>query len=89
MSHQKPTPTSEEIEYMTIRGLWDDYQQKWTPTQQALYLGQLRDNHGQPLSARDRALGIDLKKAKLELEGLFGVLLWDRSKPDPVPIHRD
>jgi hypothetical protein len=33
------TPTDDEIDYMAPRGLWDDFQQHWTPLQKALYLG--------------------------------------------------
>ena len=83
------TPTDDEIDYMAPRGLWDDFQQHWTPLQKALYLGQLRDHHGLTVSARAAALGVGEEEMRRELEGLWGVLLWDRAQPDPVPIARD
>jgi len=69
--------------------LWDDFAKRWTPVQRALYLGQLRNHHGLTVSARATALGLNEDEVRGELDGLWGVLLWDRSQPDPVPIHRD
>jgi hypothetical protein len=82
------TPTYDEVDYMAPRGLWDDFQQHWTPLQKALYLGQLRDHQGLTVSAR-AALGVGEDEVRRELEGLWGVLLWDRAQPDSVPVHRD
>ena len=83
------TPTPDEIDYMNPRGLWDDFQQTWTAVQKALYLGQLRTHHGKTMSERAAAMGIGEAELRREIEGLRGVLLWDGSKADPVPIHRD
>jgi hypothetical protein len=83
------SPTDDEIDYMSLRLLWDDFEKRWTPVQKALYLGQLRDQGGKTVSERALALGVGEAEVRREMEGLWGVLLWDRSQPDPVPIHRD
>lgn len=83
------TPTDDEINYMAPRGLWDDFQQHWTPVQKALYLGQIRDQYGKSFAERARALGIEESDVRREIAGLWGVLLWDASQSDPVPLHRD
>jgi hypothetical protein len=83
------TPTDDEIDYVTLRSLLDDFRQRWTTLQRALYLGQIRGHYGLPVSARATALGVSEEELRSELEGLWGVLPWDRSQPDPVPIHRD
>jgi hypothetical protein len=83
-------PTPEEVAYMSLRGLWGDFQRIWTPVQRSLYLEQIRGHHhGLPFSQRAKALGVEPAVLRREADGLWGVLLWDRSKPDPVPIHRD
>jgi hypothetical protein len=89
LAPQYSVPTDDEIDYMAPRGVWDDFQQHWSAVQKALYLGQLRDLGGRPLSERAAALGIAEDEARRELEGLRGVLLWDAARPDPVPIPRD
>jgi hypothetical protein len=83
------TPSDDEIDYMGARLLWDDFAKRWTPVQKALYLGQLRDHSGLTVSARAAAIGVGEDEVRRELERLWGVLLWDRSQPDPVPIHQD
>jgi hypothetical protein len=84
------TPSAAEVEYMSLRGLWDDFRRAWTPLQQALYLEQIRGrHHGLPFSERAKALGIELGDLRRKIEALWGVLLWDQSQPDPVPNHRD
>jgi hypothetical protein len=83
------TATLDEIDYMAPRGEWDDFQQHWTPIQRAIYLGQLRDHYGKTFSERACILGVDQAELRREIEGLWGVLLWDRSATDPVPSQRD
>jgi hypothetical protein len=83
------TPRDDEIDYMAPRGLWDDFLQYWTPVRKAPYLGQLRDQGGMKLSERAKALGIEEAELRRELAGVWGVLMWDQSQDDPVPIHRD
>jgi len=82
-------PAADEIEYMRERGLWEPFA-GWTPLQRSLYLEQIRGRHnGLPFSERARRLGVDSATLRREAEALWGVLLWDRSKADPVPCHRD
>jgi len=54
---------------MAPRGLWDDFQQHWTPIQKALYLGQLRDQYGKTFSKRAKTMGIDEADLRSEIQG--------------------
>lgn len=82
-----PQPTADEFAAMMDRSLADAYA-GWTETQRAIYLTVFRGG-GTPRSEIGRRLGItDAAVAQALDDGMFGYLLWERAKPDPVVLFK-
>lgn len=77
-------PTPEEYEGMMARSLHEAYA-GWSEVQRAIYLTVFRSG-GTPRSEIGLRLGLSDAAVAQALEGMFGYLLWERAKPDPV-VH--
>lgn len=79
-------PAADDLIHIAAVGLMDDLA-GWTPLQRSIYLTALDESR--PMSEIARALSADPGAVRHAIEPLFGTLLWDRSKDDPVVTIRD
>lgn len=80
------TPTPDELAYIKSRTMEPTFA-RWSADQRAVYLAVYR-GHTRP-SAVAAYLGWPAGKTAAVLDGVYGYLLWDKSKPDSAISLRD